>query len=742
MRRFLLACVAPAVLLAAVLLRVADPPQIEHLRLAAFDEFLRLKPRPWVEADVRIVDIDDASLERLGQWPWPRPQMAALLDRLGELGAAAVVFDIVFAEPDRTSPDRVLQLWADLSGDPEITRLAGRLPDHDAYLAKSIGAASAVLGMQLTEERTTRRPQVKWGIATAGDDPRPFLPRFSGAVVNIAALENAAAGQGSINSDTDRDGVIRRVPVVVRLLGGAEAGDEIYPSLSAEALRVAQGASTYVLKASGANGVQAFGEHTGLAQIGIGQMRVPVDQHGRMWLYDTGFVRERFIPAWNVLASGFDGARVEGKIVFVGTSAVGLKDIRATPVNPAAAGVELHAQAAEQMILGSYLDRPDWATGLELVGLVVFGLVLTIALPRFGASWCAIIGAVGVLLALTVSWLAFARAGWLIDPVYPSLAAVVLYLAQSFILFLRTEAERQQVRGAFSRYMSPALVERLAKDPSRLRLGGETREMSVLFSDIRGFTAISESLDAETLTRFINRFMTPMTEVILRRVGTIDKYMGDAVMAFWNAPLDDPNHVTHAARAALEMVEALAVFNQQWAVESAKLSGVPHEVGIGIGLNTGPCCVGNMGSEQRFDYSVLGDTVNLASRLEGLSRQYEVPIIIGETTRDRLSGFACLELDLVQVKGKAFAARIYALLGDETVAASAWFQDAEAAQQSLLAAYRRRDWHRAVGFVASLRQAAAGRLDGLCGIYAARIDTLRALTLPPDWDGVFAAVEK
>jgi adenylate cyclase len=290
--------------------------------------------------------------------------------------------------------------------------------------------------------------------------------------------------------------------------------------------------------------------------------------------------------------------------------------------------------------------------------------------------------------------------------------------------------------------MSPALVERLAKDPSRLRLGGETREMSVLFSDIRGFTAISESLDAETLTRFINRFMTPMTEVILRRVGTIDKYMGDAVMAFWNAPLDDPNHVTHAARAALDMVAALATFNEQWAVEAAKLSGAPHEVGIGIGLNTGPCCVGNMGSEQRFDYSVLGDTVNLASRLEGLSRQYEVPIIIGETTRDRLSGFACLELDLVQVKGKAFAARIYALLGDESVAASDWFQHAEEAQRSLLAAYRSRDWPRAVEFIAALRQAAAGRLDGLCAMYAQRIDVLRKAPPLPDWDGVFAAIEK
>jgi adenylate cyclase len=530
--------------------------------------------------------------------------------------------------------------------------------------------------------------------------------------------------------------------VVVRLLGGHEAGDEIYPSLAAEALRVAQGASTYVLKSSGASGVQAFGEHTGLAQIGIGQIRVPTDQHGRMWLYDTGFVRDRFIPAWNVFAPDFDRARVEGKIVFVGTSAVGLKDIRATPLNPAAAGVELHAQAAEQMILGSFIDRPDWATGLEIAGLMVFGLVLTIALPRFGASWCAIIGAVGVFLALTVSWLAFARFGWLIDPVYPSLAAVVLYLAQSFILFLRTEAERQQVRGAFSRYMSPALVERLAKDPSRLRLGGETREMTILFSDIRGFTAISESLDAETLTRFINRFMTPMTDVILQRVGTIDKYMGDAVMAFWNAPLDDPNHVTHAARAALDMVGALAVFNQQWAVEAATLSGAPHEVGIGIGLNTGPCCVGNMGSEQRFDYSVLGDTVNLASRLEGLSRQYLVPIIIGETTRDRLSGLACLELDLVRVKGKAHAVRIYTLLGDESVAASSWFQEVEQAQQSLLAAYRACDWHRAGEFVATLRLAAVGQLDGLCTVYARRIEALRVAPPPPDWDGVFDAIEK
>lgn len=730
-----------AVLLLAVGLRVADPSPIEHLRLAVFDEYQRLKPRPWVDANVAIVDVDDASLERLGQWPWPRTRIAALIDRLGALGAAAVVFDVVFAEPDRTSPAQVLPLWPQASRDPAVAELMERLPDHDANLAQAIATTPTVLGMILTDRPTGRRPASKWGLAIGGDDPRPFLPTFAGAVTNLPIFEAAAAGEGSFNSAIDLDGMIRRIPLMVRL-DDRRGTDEMFPSLAAEALRVAQGATTYVIKSAGANGVSALGAHTGVSQIRIGQVTVPTDGKGRLWLYDTGFVPQRFVSAWQVFAPDFEAARVNGRIVFIGTSAAGLRDIRATPLNPAAAGVELHAQAVEQMILGTFLERPDWMTGAEIVWLIGFGLAVAALLPRWGATWCALTAVAGVGSAAGASWLAFARLGWLVDPVFPSLAVVLLYLTQSFLLFLRTEAERRQVRSAFTRYMSPDLVAQLARDPSRLRLGGEMREMTILFSDIRGFTTISESLDAESLTRFINRFLTPMTDLILRRGGTIDKYMGDAIMAFWNAPLDDPDHATHAARAALEMIGSLEALNATWAAEAAAQNKRHPRVAIGVGLNTGSCCVGNMGSEQRFDYSVLGDTVNLASRLEGQSKTYGVPIVIGERTREELPAFACLELDLIQVKGKAQAVHIFALLGDESVAIEPWFHEASEAQETMLSAYRSQDWGAAQRALERVRRAGAGRLDGLCALYADRIRRFLEGPPPTGWNGVYEAREK
>ncbi len=742
MKTRLVALLPVAILALAVLLRIADPPAIEHLRLKAFDGYQQLRPRPWTDAGVVIVDIDDASLARLGQWPWPRTQVAALVDRLDKLGAAAVAFDVLFAEPDRTAPARVLPGWAAATGDPQIASLAERLPDPDATLARSLQAMPSVIGMMLTDGSAPQRPAVKWGLAAAGDDPRPFLPGFSGAVVPLQGLEAAASGIGSLNSVVDRDGMIRRVALVMRLTGGTTATDEIYPSLAAEALRVAQGASTFILKASGASGITSFGAHTGLSDVKIGQFAVPTDPAGRLWLYDTGYVPQRFVPAWQLLAPDMDPARIDGKIVFVGTSAAGLKDIRATPLNPAAAGVELHAQVAEQMILGVFLERPDWMTGAEVVWLIVFGLALILLLPRWGAAWCATIAAAGIAATLTASGLAFVRLGWLVDPVYPSLVVILLYLTQSFLLFLRTEAERRQVRGAFSRYMSPAVVERVARDPGLLRLGGEIRDMTLLFSDIRGFTSISETMDAHTLTRFMNRFLTPMTNVILRHDGTIDKYMGDAIMAFWNAPIDDPDHAVHAAEAALEMVASLEDLNEAWRDE-ARLEGRMHPaIAIGVGLNTGSCCVGNFGSDQRIDYSVLGDTVNLASRLEGQSKTYGVPIVIGEATRAGLPGFSCLELDLIQVKGKEQAIRIFALVGNADVAAEPWFRAAEATQRALLAAYRNRDWEAAAAQVAELREAADGRFIALADLYQERIDDFRADPPPPGWDGVYRALTK
>ncbi|HML14721.1 MAG TPA: adenylate/guanylate cyclase domain-containing protein [Xanthobacteraceae bacterium] len=725
-----------AILLAALIGWASEPVALDQLRLFVFDEFMRLKPRSYEAVPVRIVDIDDESLARLGQWPWPRTLVAKLVDRLGELGAAAIAFDIVFAEPDRTSPAHALE---DLKGlkpdDPLVARLAA-LPDHDVLLGEALKRARAVTGFVMTHKKGALVPKAKASFANAGDDPRPWVPNFGGAIVNLGVLEDAAAGNGSTNDILGIDGVTRRVPLLVEL------GNRLYPALAAEALRVAQGGRTYIVKSTGASGVMSFGEHAGINSIKIGALIVPTDARGTVWIHFTPHVPERFVPAWQVLDQSVDPELIKGSIVFVGTSAAGLKEFHATPLDPDAAGVEIHAELAEQMLLGDSLKRPEWARGVELVYMLVTGIALLLLLPRVGARWTALLGLGAAGSAVGGSWYAYATQNLLIDPVFPSVVALLVYLSSSAVLFLRTETERRRVRSAFGRYLAPAVVEQLSRHPERLVLGGEMREMTLMFSDIRGFTGIAERFDAQGLTSFINRFLTPMTDVILAARGTIDKYMGDAIMAFWNAPLDDAAHAEHACRAALTMRAELVRLNETWRREAAAEGKSFTDVRTGIGLNTGTCCVGNLGSDQRFDYSCLGDDVNLASRLEGQSTTYGVDIVVGEKTAAEAKGLAFLELDLVRVKGKARPAHIFALLGDETVEATSAFAALKADHDAMLAAYRGRRWAEALERLEACRAQAPETLQAFYTLYEERIAGFRADPPPADWDGAFVALTK
>ncbi len=726
----------------ALALRIADVAPIQDMRHALFDEYQRLAPAAYEDAAVRVVDIDDDTLERIGQWPWPRIHVATLIDRLTNLGAAVVAFDMVYAEPARTSPQHLMRSWFNLNIPANVLEeIARRVPDHDTVLSTAITGVPTVLGMALTAEPSERRPPAKAGFAQAGDDPRPFLPAFAGAIVNLPQLNEPAAGLGSFSIVPERDGVIRRVPLFYAL-HRPDGPADIVPSLAAEALRVAQGASTYVIKSSNASGQTGFGEKTGLNHARIGSLIVPTDAAGRLWLHDTGRVDARTIPAWRVMQGDVRANEIAGTIVFVGTSAAGLRDLRVTPLDAAAPGVNVHARIVEQMVLGDFLGRPDWVGGAEIVFLLVLGAGVLLLLPRWGPVGCAVVTVLGIVAAFASSWFSYTYLRWLIDPLYPSLAVLALYLCASLLVFLHTEGERRRVRHAFGRYMSPALVDRLADDPAHLSLGGETRDMTLLFTDIRDFTAVAETMDAATLTRFINQFLTPMTDVILRHRGTIDQYMGDAIMAIWNAPLDDPDHAPNAARAALHMLTELERLNGAWADEAARDGKPAHAVSIGVGLNTGPCCVGNMGSNLRFDYSVIGDDVNLASRLESQSKTYGVPIVIGENTRARLDGFAALELDLLRVKGKQRPVRIFALLGDESVAGETWFRATSEAQTAMLKAYRAGDLSRASALLAVCRRAAEDRLGTLWSLYETRIEELSTGAMPPDWDGVAVAQRK
>ena len=735
--------IIPLLMVAAALVLRVSVPAVEEAQLKVFDTYQRLSPRTYQPAPVRFVDLDDESLERIGQWPWPRTFVADLVARLANAGAAVIVFDMVFAEPDRTSPSQILPLWP---ATPEVRALRGNsaaLPDHDAILADVIAQANVVTGFVLTPEPSASAPPLRGSFAFAGDNPLPFLTPYRGAIVNLPEIAAGAEGNGSFNLVAERDGTIRRIPLFLRI------GETIYPTLLAEALRVAQGARTFVLKSSGANLEASFGQSTGLNNVKIGNVEIPVDANGRMWVHFTEDVPARRVPAWRVFEDDFDPALIEGQIVFVGTTAAGLKDIRATPLNPAAAGVEVHVQAVEQALLGHFLQRPDWADGAEIVFMTALGLLLVFLLPHLGALWSAFMGVVGIAAAVTASWFLFKDQLVLLDPIYPSLVVLLVYLAGSLLNFLRTEQERRQVRGAFSQYLSPALVRQLADNPDQLVLGGEMRDMTILFCDIRGFTTISEryKTDPKGLTKLINGFHSPMTNLILDRGGTIDKYIGDAIMAFWNAPLDDPDQASHACEAALAMFEGLDELNKNLRIEAQSAGRTYDQIAIGIGLNSGACCVGNVGSDKRFDYSVLGDAVNLASRLEGQSRQYGVGIVIGEETRKLAPDFAAVELDLIAVKGKEEAVQVYGLVGDAQRRDSIGFRRLEARHKEMLVAYRRQNWSSALDYLGEARGLARdafgeAMLDHLYGIYEKRI--LHCLENPPpdDWEGVFVATSK
>ena len=731
LRRGLIYLLPLALLFVALGARVTASDLLERLSLFCFDLYQRAAPREAADAPIRIVDIDDASLNKVGQWPWPRTIIAQLVDRLREAGAAVIAFDIDFAEPDRTSPKLLTQLLAqDGVSMEETERLVAALPNPDRRLAEAMDALPVVTGFILTDRGQTRPPVAKAGFALAGEEPLGYVGSFSAAVSNLPELEAAAAGNGFLNQSVDWDHVVRRVPLVLRL------GEKPYPSLAAETLRVALGVRSYVGRAAGANAEKSFGEKTGLTAIRIGQFMIPTDAAGRVWLHFAAPRRDRFVSADDVLAGKVNPALFAGHIVLVGASASGVvNDLQATPIARDIPGVEIHAQLLEQIIQGDFLVRPDWAVGAEILFTLLVGIALILALPRIGALPSAVLGGASVAIAFGTSWLFFKYAHLLIDPVYPWAVMTLVYLVASLLGYLRTEARQRQIRGAFSQYMSPYYVDELAAHPERLKLGGQARTMTIMFCDIRGFTSLSEKLNAESLTHFMNSFLSPMTEIITERKGTIDKYIGDCIMAFWNAPLDDPDHVTNAVQAAQAMRGKLVELNRLWQAEAAYRVFLP--VRIGIGINTGECVVGNFGSLQHFDYSLLGDPVNLASRLEGLGKVYGIDLMIGEETAARLGDPALIELDLVAVKGRSEAGHIYTLPPERIVEDQ--FIDQHSA---LLGAYRQQDWATAMKLLDDGRLAAARFLAPVYDLYRRRIAQFQIEAPPANWNGVFTAEEK
>jgi adenylate cyclase len=710
-------------------LRWMDPAVLQEFEARYFDLLQELKPRVYAPTPtpVRIVDIDDASLERYGQWIWPRPLLAELIERINRFAPRAVALDMVLAEPDRTSPGRILQLFP--SPPDAVGTWFATLPDSDHVFTEAISRAPVVTAFTLTPTGAGRAPELKASWVVQGDDPSAFIPGNSGTVTTLAEIEAAATGNGSLNAG-DRDKVVRRVPMIVRYQ------DTLYPSLAAEALRVAQPEAGLLIRASGASGVIGFGQKTGVVQIKIGEHEVETDRSGAMWLYDTGHVPERAIPAWRVLDGSAPAAALNGAIVFIGTSAAALADLKRTPIAADVPGVEVHAGLVEQVLLHSFLRRPDYAAGAEMVYLVLLGLALILGLPRFGAARSAAFTATATAAVFASSWYAFSAFGLLFAPLYPSIVVLCVYLTASLINQLQTEADKRRIRAMWERNAPPAVVAALVKDPSKARLGGELRHMTFLFSDLRGFTSIAERCKSrpEVLTDIVNRFMTQMTRAIIERDGTIDKYMGDCVMAFWNAPLEVADHAVKACEAALTMRRALRVLNDQLAADTtagllAEGGGLGFRLESGIGINTGDCIAGMLGSEMQHNYSVIGDAVNLASRLESESKNYGVAIVIGEETAKLAEGFATVELDTVAVKGKREQTRVFTLLGDRHMGGDPVFLAFRSHHLRMLAAYRARDWRQARELIAACREFNV-ELSVLYDLYSARVDAQERM--PPD----------
>jgi adenylate cyclase len=745
-------------------LYVADPYPVQFLRLKTFDYYQQLKPReipPPQGKPVTIIDLDENSLSEIGQWPWPRDVIARMVQNLMQMGANLVAFDVTFPEPDRMNPASIAD---NIKGLDEETKSKLRaIPSNDEIFARVIKKSRVVLGQtgywEKRDADAKAPPPIKKSIALRGAKGAPnlglWLNAFPSLVRNVPVIEKYAAGHGIFTVIPERDGIIRRVSTVFKY------GKDIYPALSVEMMRIAFNRRT----------IQLSYDAAGIKQIGIASRRqfppnglkLPTDANGRVWPYFSKSDKSKYVSAKDVLNGTADPALIKGKLTIIGTSAAGLLDIRATPVDPVIPGVEIHVQLIETAMHNLFLSRPNYFIAAELSLILIGGLVIIILVPWVGAKWGMLAFMMVAGGAAATSWYLFAGIDvsmiglklpgrMLFDAGYAIISILFMYMTLTYTSYAREEASRRQTRDAFSKYLSPDMVSRVAENPGELKLGGELRELTLLFCDVRGFTTISEQFDAVGLTSLINKLLTPLTNVILSHQGTVDKYMGDCIMAFWNAPMDDDDHIHHGCISALEMLAEMGPLNDRLEAEAIEEGRKHIPLKVGLGLNTGECVVGNMGSDQRFDYSVLGDTVNLAARLEGQSKSYGMNIVLGSTTNAAVEDrMATIDLDFIQVKGKTEGTRIFGLMGDAELKSSPKFLELQKAILMAIKTYQNQQFDEAAEMFKAIRILGneAHRpwvlevtLDVLCDLYEERIAEYKETPPAADWDGVFIATTK
>lgn len=621
-RSRLLLLLPVAVAVCGLALLSADPLYLQTLRNGLFDQYQRWHPRAYQSVPVRVIDIDEASLGRLGQWPWPRTRLAHLVDQLAASGVAAIGFDMVFAEHDRTSPRAVMELW---ELEPAWRKTLAKLPDHDQVLAQSIGRAPVVLAFALDRgatqtarnesagEESVKAPARTYRYINVGDQPDRRLHDFTTATISLPLLEQAAQGNGAMSFVPDSDGVVRRVPLALKIAG------QPVSTLATEVLRVGLGERNIFLEA-------AEGKGPGLSGVRIGGATIPTTAQGEMWVHYSEPVSDRYIPAWKVLADQVPKALLEGHLVLLGTSAPGLMDMRFSTLGRIIPGVEVHAQALEQILTGEYLQRPSWARALEAIVMVACTLLIGFLSLRSGALKAAVASALVLAAIMGGGWIAFREYGLLLDTVTPAQVVLTAFVVCSLIHHWVSEREQRWIKAAFSRYVSPNRVAHLVDNPSDIALGGHRQTCSFIFTDLAGFTSLMESIDASDAVALLNTYIDKMIAIAFRHEGTLDRIVGDAVAIMFSAPVPQPDHQARALACGMEMED----FASRYA-EELQAKGI----GFGrtrIGIHSGDVIVGNFGGAAIFDYRALGDAVNTASRLESVNKYLGTTVCISEAT--------------------------------------------------------------------------------------------------------------